>query len=279
MLPTRQMIKEVILMAITKISANGLNLIKKFEGCRLTAYQDSVGVWTIGYGTTNADKAITHLEIKKGVKITQKQADNFLNDSVNKKYSPKVSKYNSKYNWTQNQFDALVSFAYNIGSIDQLVANGTRSIAEISNKILAYDKAGGKSLSGLTRRRKAEKELFDKDSKSAKVSDNKVNNSEYSQKEFWEDAKKALSASSIKSAYTLAPTISMVKNNKHKLVTPMQKYMKALGYYNGSVDGVFGSKMALAIKEYQRNVVKAKSADIDGICTHLGATYKKLFGV
>ena len=49
-----------------KISDNGLNLIKKFEGCRLTAYQDAVGVWTIGYGTTNAYRAITGTTICQG---------------------------------------------------------------------------------------------------------------------------------------------------------------------------------------------------------------------
>ena len=143
------------------ISSKGLKLIKKYEGCRLTAYQDSVGVWTIGYGTTNADKSITGLTIKKGVTITQAQATKFLKKSVNKKYAGKVNKYYSTYHFNQNQFDALVSFAYNIGSIDQLTANGTRSIDTISTKILAYDKAGGKTLAGLTKRRKDEKALFD----------------------------------------------------------------------------------------------------------------------
>ena len=143
-----------------QISQNGLNLIKQFEGCRLTAYKDSVGVWTIGWGTTNADKSITGTEIKSGLKISQEKADNWLEKSVNSKYSPLVEKYNHKYNFNQNQFDALVSFAYNIGSIDQLTANGTRTINEIASHITAYNKAGGKVLAGLTRRRKAEKELF-----------------------------------------------------------------------------------------------------------------------
>jgi GH24 family phage-related lysozyme (muramidase) len=71
-------------------------------------------------------------------------------------------KYDTKYHWNQNQFDALCSFAYNIGSIDTLTQNGKRSIKEISAKILAYNKAGGKELPGLTKRRKAEKALFDK---------------------------------------------------------------------------------------------------------------------
>ena len=104
-----------------KISDNGLNIIKKFEGCRLTAYQDTVGVWTIGYGTTNADKAITGTTICQGLRISQETADEWLRQSVDKKYGPKVDKY-SAYNWTQPEFDALVSFAYNIGSIDGLTA-------------------------------------------------------------------------------------------------------------------------------------------------------------
>ena len=117
-----------------KISDNGLNLIKRFEGCRLTAYQDAVGVWTIGYGTTNADKAITGTTICQGLKISQATADNWLRQSVDKKYGPKVDKY-SAYNWTQPEFDALVSFAYNIGSIDGLTAKGTRTRSEIAAKL------------------------------------------------------------------------------------------------------------------------------------------------
>ena len=135
-----------------KISDNGLNIIKKFEGCRLTAYQDTVGVWTIGYGTTNADKAITGTTICQGLQISQATADEWLRRSVDVKYGPKVDKY-SKYGWNQNEFDALVSFAYNIGSIDGLTTSGSRSKEEISDKILAYNKAGGKVLSGLIRRR------------------------------------------------------------------------------------------------------------------------------
>ena len=142
-----------------KISDNGLNLIKKFEGCRLTAYQDAVGVWTIGYGTTNADKAITGTTICQGLKISQATADDWLRQSVDKKYGPKVDKY-SAYNWNQNEYDALVSFAYNIGSIDGLTAKGARTRSEIAAKILEYNKAGGKVLAGLTRRRQEERKLF-----------------------------------------------------------------------------------------------------------------------
>lgn len=142
-----------------KISEKGLNLIKKFEGCRLAAYQDSVGVWTIGYGTTNADKAITGTSISQGLQISQATADEWLRRSIDTKYGPKVEKY-SRYGWNQNEFDALVSFSYNIGSIDGLTAHGSRTRAEIADKILAYNKAGGKVFAGLTKRRQEERTLF-----------------------------------------------------------------------------------------------------------------------
>lgn len=145
-----------------QISDNCLALVKRWEGCYLTAYKDPVGIWTIGYGTTDADKSITGTTIRKGLKISQETADKWLRTSLNQKYLPKVMKYDSKYKWNQNQLDALVSFAYNIGSIDQLTANGTRSISQISSHIPAYNKAGGKVLTGLVRRRADEKALFDR---------------------------------------------------------------------------------------------------------------------
>ena len=137
-----------------KISQTGLNLIKSFEGCQLTAYKavSSEKYYTIGYGHYGAD-------VKRGMKITQAQADAYLVKDL-AKFEAKVNKYQSKYSFNQNQFDALVSFAYNIGSIDGLTANGTRTIAQISSKFAAYNKSGGKVLLGLTKRRAAEKKLF-----------------------------------------------------------------------------------------------------------------------
>lgn len=143
-----------------KISKNCLDLVKKFEGCRLTAYRDEVGVWTIGYGITNSDKSITGTTIKRGLKISKETAEKWLEESLNKKYLPLVLKYDEQYNWNQNELDALVSFAYNIGSITQLTAKGTRSKKTIAAKLLEYNKAGGKVYRGLTRRRKAEQKLF-----------------------------------------------------------------------------------------------------------------------
>ena len=136
-----------------KISDNGLNIITEFEGCQLKAYRCPAGVLTIGYGHTGSD-------VTAGLTITKDQAIKLLKKDISK-FEKKVEKYNSIYNWNQNQFDAMVSFAFNVGSIDQLTDNGKRSIKEISSKITAYNKAGGKVLAGLTRRRAKEIELFD----------------------------------------------------------------------------------------------------------------------
>ena len=143
-----------------KTSENGIALMKRFEGCGLTAYKDRVGVWTIGYGITNADKSITGRTIRKGMKISRETADAWLRKSLRQKYEPKVAKYADQYHWNQNQYDALVSFAFNIGSIDQLTANGKRTIKQIANAMLLYDHAGGRRVKGLTERRRAEQRLF-----------------------------------------------------------------------------------------------------------------------
>lgn len=145
---------------MAKISNNCIKLVKEFEGCQLKAYKDEVGVWTIGYGITNSDKSITGKTIKSGMRISQATAEKWLKDSLTKKYLPLVMKYNNKYKWNQNEIDALVSFCYNIGSINQLTANGTRSRKEIASAMLKYNKAGGRVYRGLTRRRNAEHKLF-----------------------------------------------------------------------------------------------------------------------
>lgn len=143
-----------------RVSKKCLDLVKGFEGCYLTSYQDVVGVWTVGFGITSADKAITGRDIGKGLHISYNTAVDWLERSLNEIYLPKVLKYQKKYDFNSSQIDALVSFAYNIGSIDQLTSKGRRSLKTIEDKFLEYNKAGGKELKGLTRRRIAELELF-----------------------------------------------------------------------------------------------------------------------
>lgn len=139
-------------MSVKKISDAGIALIKSFEGCRLDAYKCPTGKWTIGYGHTGG--------VTAGQKITAAQAEAYLRVDL-ERFEKNVAKFDSKYHWTQNEFDALVSFAYNLGSIDKLIAGGTRSKAVIAKKMLLYTKDGeGNVLQGLVRRRKAEQEMF-----------------------------------------------------------------------------------------------------------------------
>lgn len=137
------------------LSENGLNLIKSFEGCKLTAYKclPTEKYYTIGYGHYGSD-------VTPGMKITEEQAEELLAQDC-KKAIKNVNSFMSKYSFNQNQFDALVSFAFNIGSINQLTASGTRTLEQISSKITAYNKSGGRVIAGLVKRRAKEKELFD----------------------------------------------------------------------------------------------------------------------
>ena len=131
----------------------GLNLIKKFEGCRLKAYRCPAGVLTIGYGHTKG--------VKAGQVITQAQAEELLRkDIVN--FCKKVDKYDKIYHFNENEYNALLSFVFNIGNLNQLTANGTRSKKVIGEKMKLYTKAGGKTLNGLVRRRNEEYALYTK---------------------------------------------------------------------------------------------------------------------
>lgn len=134
------------------ISIDCVNMIQKLEGCSLTAYWDVDG-YSIGYGH--------HSNVSKDDKITKEQALTLLVfDLFN--YVVAVNNYDSKYHFTQNELDALVSFAYNcgIGNLKNLTKNGTRTKAQIAESILLYNKAGGKVNAGLTKRRKLEHDLF-----------------------------------------------------------------------------------------------------------------------
>jgi len=144
-----------------ELSNKGLSLIKKFEGCKLTSYKCSAGVWTIGYGNT---KYSNGTPVKEGETITIKQAEELF-ASVVKEFSYSVYFLCGEY-VNQNQFDALTSFAYNVGigafkksTLLKLVkANANNSL--IRNEFAKWNKAGGKVLKGLTNRRKEEADLY-----------------------------------------------------------------------------------------------------------------------
>jgi lysozyme len=134
-----------------------VDLVKKFEGCVLHAYQDVVGVWTIGYGHTSG--------VKKGQTITQAQAEKMLKDELSV-FAEKVQKL-IKVSLNENQFGALVSFAYNVGvgalaTSTLLKLLNAKNFTGASNEFARWNKAGGRVLAGLTKRRAEEKALFNK---------------------------------------------------------------------------------------------------------------------
>lgn len=134
------------------IGNKGLELIKSFEGCRLSAYKCPAGVWTIGYGHTQG--------VYEGMTISQTQADNMLREDV-KYYADAVDRYNSRFNFNQAEFDSLTSFTYNcgVGSL-QAVMSCCNTKQEIAEECKLYNKGGGVVLAGLVRRREEEYKLF-----------------------------------------------------------------------------------------------------------------------
>ena len=209
------------------IGKEALEMIKQFEGCRLTAYKCPAGVWTIGYGHTAG--------VKEGQTITQAQADAFLISDCQKfadyvdnpAYVPITAGLND------NQRDALISFAYNCGAGNLKTLCKGRTAAQISSAILLYNKAGGIVLPGLTKRRRAEQKLFN-----TPVSGITSNVGTVS-KEEGED-------------YTMD---TIRKGSNGKIVKVWQVIVGV------TPDGIFGSATESATKNFQRN----HSLSVDGI--------------
>ena len=136
-------------------SDKGLALTKSFEGCRLAAYQDSTGKWTIGYGHT--------AEVKEGDTCTYDQASDWLQADI--QWAVHAVNTLVTFAVNQNQFDALVDFTFNLGSgslsrsyLLKLVNDG--NIEAAAAEFEKWDQAGGKTEEGLLRRRLAERALF-----------------------------------------------------------------------------------------------------------------------
>lgn len=137
------------------INAAGLQLIKEFEGCKLTAYKCPADVWTIGYGSTGP-------HVKPGMTITQVQADELLRSDL-RRFEDGVASLAKVA--TDNQYSALVSFAFNLGlealkTSTLLRLHNEGKYADAQTQFARWNKAGGQVLSGLTRRRTAEAVLY-----------------------------------------------------------------------------------------------------------------------
>ena len=144
-----------------KINAETITLIKHFEGCRLTAYRDPVGVWTIGYGLTTG--ALPGVSVVAGMTITQDQADDYLSQVLTR-FSEKILPGFTRKP-TENQFGAFLSLAYNIGFAGFLRSTALKRFNAGDDEGAAealqwFNKAGGKVLRGLVLRRATEAALF-----------------------------------------------------------------------------------------------------------------------
>lgn len=152
-----------------RTSSDGLKLIKEFEGLKLNAYLCPANVWTIGYGHTSAAGSPT---VTPDMKISQAQAEHILASDL-LKYEVAVERAVT-VPLTQNQFDALVSFAFNcgIGALQKssLLKKLNRGEYDaVPAELMKWNKAGGKELAGLTRRRRAEAALWRKIDEKAPV--------------------------------------------------------------------------------------------------------------
>jgi lysozyme len=141
-----------------KISNDGLNLIKKYEGLKLEAYLCPANVWTIGYGHTGDD-------VEEGMEISEEEATDLLVEDLNR-FEDVVNRVKSPL--TQSMYDALVSFTYNVGGGAFLKSTLLRKLAVrdyvgAAEEFPKWNKGGGRVLNGLVRRRAEEKALFLKD--------------------------------------------------------------------------------------------------------------------
>ena len=138
-----------------KISNNGLDLVKHFEGLVLEAYKCPAGVWTIGYGHTK--------DVQPGDEWSEDHAEHMLEVEM-EEYEQYINDL-VEVELNQNQFDAMVSWVYNLGvgnlqSSTLLKVLNAGDYAGVPEQIMRWNKAGGKVLEGLTRRRQAEADLF-----------------------------------------------------------------------------------------------------------------------
>lgn len=131
-----------------RASATLISHIKRFESCRLTAYQDTAGVWTVGYGHTKG--------VKKGDRITQYQAEQFLREDLSE-FERAANKVRCLT--TQGRYDAVLDFMYNLGignfnksTLKAYIESG-RSVWEIQEQFIRWVNAGGRKIGGLVSRR------------------------------------------------------------------------------------------------------------------------------
>jgi len=198
-----------------QISANGIDLIKKFEGCFLKTYDDGTGVLTIGYGHTH--------NVKWGDIITVGQANELLLEDLKQSSNDVqilIDNETINFSVNQNMFDALTSFDFNVGKSNLITLVKDRDEKQVAEKILLYVYASGKRLEGLAIRRQAERALF--------LSEPKIN---------------------IKESVKMVLIKFGEKSRRVKVVQAMLNYIMQ---WQLMTDGEYGENTLRAVKEYQR---------------------------
>ncbi|MDL2300867.1 glycoside hydrolase family protein [Lachnospiraceae bacterium OttesenSCG-928-D06] len=256
------------------ISQKGIDFIKSFEGCVLTAYEDSAKVWTIGYGHTSG--------VMPGMKITAAQAEIYLKFDV-AVFERAVNKYVTA-TISQNMFDALVSFSFNLGTGALKNSTLLRKLnnGDIKGAADEFDKwiyAGGVMLSGLVRRRKAEKELFLSEGSIDRDCDGLKRSSDYVIQKFqkWLNEKygsqlivdgyygRLTKEAAIKSYQKILgvkadgvfgeksrnAVVSFGLGEKGNTVYLMQGMLYCQGIHLNGVDGIWGMGTTRAVKDFQ----------------------------
>jgi lysozyme len=224
-----------------QINPNGLKLLTSFEGCELTAYDDGVGVWTIGYGHTRT--------VRPGMTITQAKAEALLQEDLAEFEAAVASAVSVAL--TDNQFSALVCFCYNVGAgadgfggSTLLKLLNTGDYKGAASQFNRWNKAGGQPLLGLTRRRKAEQALF----------------LDQPWQPFLNFQEVTLSVLKLTDPFTTGDAV-------HQLQTALKKAGLAI-----EPDGVFGKNTDKAIKQFQQQ----KGLVADGIA---GAETQRMLGL
>lgn len=143
-----------------RVGEKGLNLIKRFEGLELATYRCPAGVWTIGYGHTKT--------ARPGQRITESKAEDLLKEDL--KWVERAIEKNVRVDLTQEQFDALASWTYNLGETNLRSSTMLRRLNNgeydaVPSEMKRWNKSGGRVLKGLVRRREAEAALWEKGQK------------------------------------------------------------------------------------------------------------------
>lgn len=238
-----------------KPTEKGYAVILSFEGIALRAYQDAVGVWTIAGGITNYDKgAVARIgKIQRGLTLTMPVALELTKDSIDNRYAPAVDK--ALPGVTDPQFDAGTSFHFNTGAIGRaswVPALLQKNMDRVHASIMSWNRAGGRVLAGLTRRRNREWEMISKGDYGPEATTPPLVLDEHGRPT---GERVSINVGSAKTGTTTKEVeVSTVqKTRTPEEVRDLQTDLKALGLYTGQIDGIYGPKTEAGVRKFQES--------------------------